>query len=519
MRILTWKALMFAAFLTNLMIAAIMWSYIDFQCDCSNFQWKHTSYISSTLEKHKEESSIQNDTESQLSNKIAIIIRDFEFFENDIPETVKSILSVLPSVKIFIITDKTPYPPLEFFDNDKQNVRLINLKPSLTKPLDSPDPFSVIDKEHIIVFPDSVRLSEITQISGLLEEHYKDPDKIIAARVEGDDSVCLALNISLRYWTIKYGKNTHNSNCNALEGTHVFLVTKALLLHFAFPFSQPFSTALFIQATLLKIKTKVAIDITFSRSKQLFTDPHAKWKHELFQKQRKEIMYQDFGIKKIIYPASKVEWHGCNKNTARCFGSVINNMPDYLFEGRWTPPCCLENLRKTARYVFGILEKCGVRYWLEGGSLLGAVRTGDIIPWDYDVDIGIYKEDIQKCEWLKNSLLQSIVDTQGFVWEKAHEGEFIRVQFSQTNHLHVDIFPFYSRNGIMTKDTWFTDHKQDTEFPEYFLKPLHLIKFVGMTVSAPNRFKEFLEYKFGQGVIENPEYPNPKVMKFSRKST
>ncbi|GBN52108.1 hypothetical protein AVEN_119771-1 [Araneus ventricosus] len=178
MRLLTWKALMFAAFLTNLMIAAIMWSYIDFQCDCSNIQWKHSSYISSTLEKHKEETSVQNDTESQLASKVAIVIRDFECFENDIPATVNSVLSVLPSAKIFIITDKNPYPPLEFSEIPKQNVRLINLKPSLTKPLDSPDLFSVIDREHIIVFPDSVRLSEITQITGLLEEHYRYPDKM-----------------------------------------------------------------------------------------------------------------------------------------------------------------------------------------------------------------------------------------------------------------------------------------------------------------------------------------------------
>ncbi|GIX93773.1 fukutin-related protein [Caerostris darwini] len=517
MRILPWKVLMIAAFLTNLMIAGVIWSYIDFQCDCSNIKWKHSSYISSTLEKHKEELHIKNDTETELSNKIAIVIRDFEFFENDVPETVNSILSVLPSVKIYIITHHNPYPPLELSEEYKQNVQLINLKPSLSRSADSPDPLNVINKEHILIFPDSVRLNKMSQIFNMLEQHYKDPNMIIAAAVEGTDSICLALNISLRYWTMKYGKTPPNSICNALEGNHILLVTKSLLLHLAFPFAEPFSTSLFIQASLLKIKIKISTNITFQKGKTLFSDPHAKWKHEHLQKERYKNLYQEFGIKKIIFPASRVEWHGCNKNTVRCFGTVINSMPDYLFEGRWTPPCCLEHLRQTARYVFGILEKCEVRYWLEGGSLLGAVRTGDIIPWDYDIDIGIYKEDIQKCEWLKNSLQQSIVDIHGFMWQKAHEGDFIRVQFSQTNHLHVDIFPFYSRNGTMTKDTWFTDHRQDTEFPEHFLKPLYLIKFVGMTVSAPNNYREFLELKFGKGVIENPEYPNPTLMKFNRK--
>lgn len=36
----------------------------------------------------------------------------------------------------------------------------------------------------------------------------------------------------------------------------------------------------------------------------------------------------------------------------------------------------------------------------------------------------------------------------------------------------LDIFPFYEKHGIMTKDTWFKTHRQDSEFPAHFLKPL-----------------------------------------------
>ena len=161
--------------------------------------------------------------------------------------------------------------------------------------------------------------------------------------------------------------------------------------------------------------------------------------------------------------------------------------------------------------MVGVLEAAGVRYWLEGGSLLGAARHGDIIPWDYDVDLGIYLEDVGNCEQLRGAEAGSVVDERGFVWEKAVEGDFFRVQYSESNHLHVDLWPFYPRNGVMTKDTWL-DHRQDVEFPEHFLQPLVPLPFAGFVAQAPNNYRRFLELKFGPGVIENPEYPNPALL-------
>lgn len=252
-------------------------------------------------------------------------------------------------------------------------------------------------------------------------------------------------------------------------------------------------------------------DVIFKRTKDLFKDEHADWKRTELNKKRLSDVYREFGIKKAVHTDGSVHWYGCTKLSQRCFGSVVNSMPEYLYQGRWTPPCCLEALRITARHVFSILEKFGVTYWLEGGSLLGAARNGDIIPWDYDIDIGIYQRDVKECIWLNqinNSQQKPLVDEDGFIWERATEGDFYRVQYSLTNRLHVDIFPFYSRDGVMTKNTWFKTHKQDREFPETFLQPLNSIKFVNVLASAPNNIHEFLEYKFGKGVIENPKYPH-----------
>ena len=35
-----------------------------------------------------------------------------------------------------------------------------------------------------------------------------------------------------------------------------------------------------------------------------------------------------------------------------------------------------------------ICKKCGIHYNMVGGTMLGAIRHGDYIPWDDDADIG-----------------------------------------------------------------------------------------------------------------------------------
>lgn len=62
----------------------------------------------------------------------------------------------------------------------------------------------------------------------------------------------------------------------------------------------------------------------------------------------------------------------------------------------------LDIIRKMLKDVHSIFVANNIRYWMDGGTLLGAVRHKNIIPWDDDADIAVLEQDRHKFLKLKN---------------------------------------------------------------------------------------------------------------------
>jgi lipopolysaccharide cholinephosphotransferase len=80
------------------------------------------------------------------------------------------------------------------------------------------------------------------------------------------------------------------------------------------------------------------------------------------------------------------------------------------------------------RYHDRICREHGLRYWLEAGTLLGAVRHGGFIPWDDDLDVAMPRPDFERYRTVASAGLPADVTLSDYRTDARHLWPFLKLR-------------------------------------------------------------------------------------------
>lgn len=181
----------------------------------------------------------------------------------------------------------------------------------------------------------------------------------------------------------------------------------------------------------------------------------------------------------------------CNKS------HKISSKPGQKCLAKLNNPKTQKDLAERALKDFkGVLNKAGVEFWLEGGTLLGAYRDKDFCEDDYDdIDLSCWGHNKGKIERIKVWASRYGFD---LYHEWNDEGLAYQVSFERDGN-KIDLF----FREVHDDYVWGALYKGEDVatyelFPgRFFTEGLKKIKFKGVDFNIPKRTEEYLTYKYG----------------------
>ena len=141
-------------------------------------------------------------------------------------------------------------------------------------------------------------------------------------------------------------------------------------------------------------------------------------------------------------------------------------------------PICTDNLRIVKSYF----RHMKVTFWLMYGTLLGAVRDKGFIPYDHDIDLGVYETDMERIV-----LGLPELEVAGFkvIRTAMDDGLFTILR----QGMYIDFY-------VMSRCEMGWHYGPHYETKDYFSQ-LSEVPFLETTFMAPANPVEFLEDKYG----------------------
>ncbi len=177
-----------------------------------------------------------------------------------------------------------------------------------------------------------------------------------------------------------------------------------------------------------------------------------------------------------------------------------------------------KNLKRARKLLFDVVntfDQCNIMYHLEGGTLLGLVRDGELLPWDHDVDISIPAEEMLKMDGCFRMLYQ-----KGYkVTKRKSEIDYGPIKKGSFRILKVKPFTvsilkffhsYFMKNYIML-DVFIKTNDQKFTYWQAMNKVMKVnkrhydsyeeIEYRGKKFKVPFDYKTYLTEKYGNWTI------------------
>ena len=173
--------------------------------------------------------------------------------------------------------------------------------------------------------------------------------------------------------------------------------------------------------------------------------------------------------------------------------------------------------------LINIFDKINIKWWADGGTLLGLIRNEGIIPWDDDVDIGMLLSE----EYIIYDNI-NLFNINGLRIRRNRTNAYWQIDLmtnnNKLNEIHIDLFLYENIDNILyNTDKRFTMPNINSghcniSYPYNNLFPLIKKKFYDFELNCPIKYDSILCNSLGNdylkiGLIKKNIDGNQKVYK------
>ena len=125
-------------------------------------------------------------------------------------------------------------------------------------------------------------------------------------------------------------------------------------------------------------------------------------------------------------------------------GVIMENVILSPVQSEQLKRCELEMLK-----VFvSLCEELGLRYYVVGGTLIGAVRHKGFIPWDDDIDVAMPREDYERFLQQAQALMPEYYFLQTFETDPEYPANFAKIRDCRTTFVETSVSKLNINHGV-----------------------------------------------------------------------